>query len=492
MQKNKSITVVAVLISLAMCALLWIQFILIRNSIERTYADFDRTVSETIPDLIQEVENNNYCVGFFSKIVIPPNRKFVLNVLEDSLHQAESLPIYYYNTNFADSLMRFDSIDFEMPVEMHLNLNVEFLFNDVAFPNADIEDIHQFKEGFEDKTFKITLLDSLLHANMHTTFPGQTYQYLLREAETGKIWHSSHSQNQKAIIQSGIQLPVFEKNRYFKSFELYIYFPDKLIWAIEHNLLLIASSCIILIVFISLFIAFFKMILKERKLAEMKIDFINNISHEFKTPISNIKLAVNALQKKLPNEGQKLIEIIEEENNRLHEGMDLVLTTSLLGKEELLLNQKILNIQPLIESSVKNNQLAAKEKNGNIQLDYIDPELQIYADELHFRNVLNNLIENAIKYSSEAPIITLKAYGQKDHLNIEIIDQGKGIHARDLPYVFDRFYRVSTKNRHETYGYGIGLSYVKMIVEVHAGNINVKSKLGQGTTFRINLPLYGS
>lgn len=492
MQKNKSITVVAILISLAMCALLWIQFILIRNSIERTYTDFDYTVSETIPKLIREVENNNYCIGFFSKIVIPPNRKFVLSVLEDSLHQAESLPIYYYNTSFADSLMRFDSIDFHLPVEMHLNLNVEYLFNDVPFPDADIEDIHQFKEGFEDKTFKVALLDSLLQISIHETFPGQSFQYLLREAETGKIWHTSNTQNQEEIMLSGIQLPVFERNRYFKPFELYIYFPDKLRWAIEHNLLLIASSCIILIVFISLFIAFFKMILKERKLAEMKIDFINNISHEFKTPISNIKLAVNALQKRFANGEQKLIEIIEEENNRLHEGMDLVLTTSLLGKNELILNQKILDVSPLIESSVKSNQLVAEEKKGSIQLESIDPELQINVDELHFRNVLNNLIGNAIKYSDEAPLVRLKAYKKEHYLYIEISDQGNGIHPRDLPYVFDRFYRVSTKNRHETYGYGIGLSYVKMIIEIHAGDITVKSKPGQGTTFKIKLPLHGA
>lgn len=490
MQKDKSIGWLIVFIAISLLTMLSIQYVLIRNSIERTNEDFDRRVNEVLPDLVKRMETNNYCVAFFNKIKLPSDRRFGFIVLGDSIHKEESLPIYFYNKNFADSLMRFDSINFEIPVEMHLNLDVEFLVDEVDAPQGNIDDINHFKEGFEDEVLKLNLLDSLLKNRFKEENISQDFDYLLRETDTREILYTSNAVSNTDMIVSGIRVPIFEKNRYYRTYDLFLYFPNKYREAFRANLLLILSSTIMLFVFVVLFIVFFRMLFKERKLSEMKIDFVNNITHEFKTPISNIKLALHALRKTIPETEEEMMNIIEEENERLHDGMDRILTTSLLGREELLLHKKILEADYLLEGLLTRNRLAIEKRGGTIVWDTDGEQAVICVDPLHLKNVINNLIDNALKYSEGLPYIKMSSRVVRNNLIIEIADKGKGISGKDLPYIFDRFYRVSTQNRHETYGYGIGLSYVKMMVNAHQGRIDVTSKLGVGSTFIISLPLY--
>ena len=368
-----------------------------------------------------------------------------------------------------------------------MTLNVEFLSDEIPKANSHIEDINTFKEKFEDKIFKMSLLDSLLEKNFKQHHIDQPYEYAIRDPETKEVLFASTDIAQEEIFSEGIMVPVFKRNKYYQSYELFLAFPDKYFAAIQNNMLLILSSALVLLVFAVILITFFRMLFKERKLSEMKIDFVNNITHEFKTPISNIKLAANALRKTIPESDQQLLGIIEEENERLHQGMDLVLTTALLEKEELLLDKKPIDLIPVMEKLVVQHRLAVEKQGGSIRLDSIAAKILVSVDELHFKNMISSLLDNALKYADKTPEICIRLYTDNDKLVVVVQDNGMGIHHKDLPYIFDRFYRVSTQNRHETYGYGIGLSYVKMIVEGHEGKIDVTSKPEVGSTFKITL-----
>lgn len=233
------------------------------------------------------------------------------------------------------------------------------------------------------------------------------------------------------------------------------------------------------------FIVFVKIYIKQKKLSEMKIDFVNNMTHEFKTPLSNINLAVSILSSNVNTEAQQFLSIIKEEQDRLKKGIDIVLSTSLLDKNELVVNFEKTNIHQIIKHIAHNNELYANKKNGKIVLNLSAKIFTISIDEYHFINVINNLIENAIKYSNDKFVINISTVNENSSLLIKISDSGIGIAQKDLKYIFDKFYRVSTKNRYETNGFGIGLYYVKKIVKAHNAKINVTSKLNEGSVFTL-------
>ncbi len=249
----------------------------------------------------------------------------------------------------------------------------------------------------------------------------------------------------------------------------------------QRNVFIVGFFCILIG-----FIVFVKIYFKQKKLSEMKIDFVNNMTHEFKTPLSNINLAVSILASNANTEEQEFLSIIKEEQNRLKKGIDIVLSTSLLDKNELVVNFEKTDIHQILKDVAHNNELYANKKNGKIVLNLSAKNFIISIDEYHFINVINNLIENAIKYSNNKFAINISTVNENSSLLIKISDTGIGIAKKDLKYIFDKFYRVSTKNRYESNGFGIGLYYVKKIIEAHNAKINVTSKLNEGSVFTLN------
>jgi len=246
---------------------------------------------------------------------------------------------------------------------------------------------------------------------------------------------------------------------------------------------------------ILIFVAFFvtlKALLKQKKLSEIKSDFINNMTHEFKTPLATISLAVDALKnEKVINDRTKteyFSGIIKEENKRMNKQVETILQAALLDKQQLQLNLKTLHAHDLINTAVNNMKLPMEEKQGKLDIRLEAENDLVIADEVHFTNLINNLLDNAVKYSKEN--LTIKLYTQNinNHFRIKIEDNGIGMNKETLHRIFEKFYRAHTGNLHNVKGFGLGLSYVKTIVTAHRGKIKADSTLGKGSCFTIDLP----
>jgi len=235
--------------------------------------------------------------------------------------------------------------------------------------------------------------------------------------------------------------------------------------------------------------------LRQKKLGEIKNDFINNMTHEFKTPIATISLAVDAMRnEKVIQDRDKLgyfSEIIKEENKRMNRQVETILKASQLEKQEVDLNLKPVHVHEVIKDVVDNFSLQLEDKQGKVELALNAKNDLVEADEVHFSNLVNNLVDNAVKYAKEniPPVIKLSTNSNGKNFVMRIEDNGIGMNRETVKRIFERFYRAHTGNVHNVKGFGLGLSYVKTMVEAHDGDIKAESVLGKGSTFTVDLPL---
>ncbi|WP_316746517.1 ATP-binding protein [Pedobacter gandavensis] len=274
---------------------------------------------------------------------------------------------------------------------------------------------------------------------------------------------------------------------------LYVTFPkeDSLIFS---NLsVTMASSAGLLLVLVFIFAYTIYTILKQKKISEMKTDFINNMTHEFKTPVATIMIASEALKDpeitEDKNRVKRLAGIIYDENVRLGNHIERVLSIARLEKKELKLEERLVDVNELILVVVDSMDLQLKKKGTDLKLDLGAKQPMILADELHLSNVIYNLIDNANKYSPGIPEIRIATRNTAKHLVIEVADAGIGMTTEETKRIFDQFYRVPTGNLHDVKGFGLGLNYVQDIIQQMEGKIKVHSEKDKGTVFEIILPL---
>ncbi|WP_306413686.1 sensor histidine kinase [Cecembia lonarensis] len=293
-------------------------------------------------------------------------------------------------------------------------------------------------------------------------------------------------------MATGIQAKLFPSDLLGKENAILIHFPNKRLFILQQIWLPVLSSMLFIGIVIFCFIYAIKVIIKQKNLSEIKNDFINNMTHEFKTPIATVSLAVEALQDpELVNQDtfrNRYIGIIKDENKRLGTQVEKVLQAATLEKKDFKLNMEWLNLHDILESAKAHVLLQVENKGGQIDLEtrFSDPNLE--ADAFHLAHILNNLLDNAIKYCSATPLIKLKAWDENGFIFISVTDNGIGMSKEAVRKIFDKFYRVPTGNVHDVKGFGLGLAYVKTMLEAHQGEIQVNSEPGKGSTFTIKLP----
>src|SRR5690606_20124801 len=233
---------------------------------------------------------------------------------------------------------------------------------------------------------------------------------------------------------------------------------------------------------------------RQKKLSEIKNDFINNMTHELKTPLATISLAVDALRNEKVLSDKSKMEyfsgIIKEENKRMNKHVETILQAALSERQEIKLNKKSIAVQPMIEQVLTNYTLQLEEKKGRVELKFNAKNDVIFADEVHLRNLISNLIDNAVKYSDKDLILKVCTNSNSKNFILKVADNGIGMNKETQKRIFEKFYRAHTGNIHNVKGFGLGLSYVKTVVDAHEGKIKVDSTLGKGSTFTIELPLY--
>jgi two-component system phosphate regulon sensor histidine kinase PhoR len=278
------------------------------------------------------------------------------------------------------------------------------------------------------------------------------------------------------------------------SFEhLIIVVPDfkRQIWASLRWVIIGAVT--FMLVIIAAFYVTVKSLLNQKKLSEIKSDFINNMTHEFKTPLATISLAVDALKNEKvqasPEKARYFTGIIKEENIRMNKHVETILQAALMEKQELQLQLTPLHVHEIIQYNLDNFQLQLQSQDGQVKLLLNAKNDLISADEVHFSNLISNLIDNAIKYSDGKPVIEITTHSTKNSIIIQIADNGIGMSKETVKRIFEKFYRAHTGNLHNVKGFGLGMSYVKTVIDAHKGKIKVESTLGKGSTFIIEMPL---
>jgi len=236
-------------------------------------------------------------------------------------------------------------------------------------------------------------------------------------------------------------------------------------------------------------------IMRQKKISEIKNDFINNMTHEFKTPISTVSLACEALQdedvKKNDTFLKRYISIIDAENKRLGMQVEKVLQMATLEKKDFKLKLEKLNVHQVIDRALENINIQIEKREGVIKKQLLASQREVVADEVHLTNIIYNLLDNANKYSREKPEITIATNNKNDGIVVKIQDKGIGMSREVSNRIFEKFYREPTGNIHDVKGFGLGLTYVKTMLDALGGSINVKSDLAKGSTFEIYLPQYG-
>jgi two-component system phosphate regulon sensor histidine kinase PhoR len=319
------------------------------------------------------------------------------------------------------------------------------------------------------------------------------FRHAVKTFPQGKERFVSGDKNYNSNQQNEYRIVLFPNDENPKPNWLYVYFPKQNTFLLKETGILVIPTFVLTALLIGIFVFTILIILKQKKLSNIKNDFINNMTHELKTPISTISLASQMLRDNTVNNTPKTIEhisgIIYQESKRLTTQVEKVLQMAVFNEGKLKLKFKEVNMNALIKSVVLNFELRVKSKNGQLATELNANPAVIKGDEVHITNVLFNLLDNAVKYSKDEPKITISTEHIDEYLVISVKDQGIGIQNEHVGQIFERFYRVPTGNVHDVKGFGLGLSYVKIITEAHHGKIKVESALNKGTKFMIYFPV---
>ena len=273
-----------------------------------------------------------------------------------------------------------------------------------------------------------------------------------------------------------------------------IHFPDMSSY-IYSSIRFMIPSVVFTLVLLVTFIFTIVVIFRQKRYSEIKNDFINNMTHELKTPIASISLAAQMLNDKSVTKSEKMMEhlggVINDETKRLRFLVEKVLQMSMFDKKKAVFKKKELDLNEMVENTAKSFSLRVEHTGGKIYTEIEAIDSTMYVDEMHFQNVIFNLMDNAVKYRKmDKPLdIYLRTWNDDEHLYLSIRDTGLGIKKENLKKIFDKFYRVHTGNVHDAKGFGLGLAYVHKVVDLHDGEIKVESEYGKGTTFTIKLPV---
>lgn len=335
-------------------------------------------------------------------------------------------------------------------------------------------------------------LDSILKLELKNRGIEIPVSYGVLNGKSGSLIINKSVIPQEELMKSNYKVILFPNDIGSKPDFLILHFPNTFKYVLASMWLMLAGSSLFTLTILFGFAYTIQVIFKQKKLSDIKSDFINNMTHEFKTPIATISLAVDAIKNdKVRNDQEKMdyfTRIIREENRRMNSQVENVLQMAQLEKGELSLRNVEINLHSIIHNAVDLIEIQVKSKGGNIVqvLDATNP--LIIGDPIHLSNVIFNLLDNANKYSGNAPQITISTYNNQNGITVTVKDNGIGMTKETIKHIFEKFYRVPTGNLHDIKGFGLGLSYVKAIIEQHKGKIIVISEIGHGTAFEIYLP----
>lgn len=518
-------------ITLSLLGLIGIQIYWIRNAVSVKEVNFDRGASEAIgraiykfnkieltrkmlaqrekgqqmSDLFHTIDSLNQL--YYKQLIghQPPEGLLndttyysLLQEVELSLrHQGGNNPnIQFFDTNFvetADSGLENTRGYARGPDDRIQEDPFSFFFERSKIINDLFEDIFSNRRPFTVSSEESTkTLDSLLNSEFQSHGIKTAYEFGIYNSAYNEITNEKTGQFTPDLLQSQYVYSLYPNDVFANPEYLLVYFPDQKRYILSQMNAMLATSTLFILIIISSFAFTIITIIRQKKLSRMKTDFINNMTHELKTPISTISLACQALSdkdvQKSENLYQSYINMINEENKRLGSMTEKVLQTAVIEKGRMRLNTAGLDIHEIIQDAIHKIGLQVEARNGKISTKLHAQYSYIKADKVHLTNVFFNLLDNANKYSPINPQIEVLTENNNNGVLIHVKDNGVGINRVNQKKIFDNLYRVSTGNIHDVKGFGLGLGYVKAIAEQHGGWITVSSEPKKGSIFTVFIP----
>lgn len=523
--KKKGIIFLIFAATVAIIALIGIQVYWIKVSLETQQKSFDKTVMNSLVEVISKLEKEEAITQVTSKIFRESqlqqefSRDSIFNFnsfslseptpnISENSNNLSTPPRDQFKINKASSERQDTSIFIirksqKRVLSSTINTVVSggdsLLKNQIKKKATLINDIVNelalisISKGINDR-IEIDIIDSLISFELSINGINIPYQFDIIDAETEGLSFESNEELSVEIMASPYQISLFPNDFFIESDHLVIYFPNQSKHILKRSWKVLTTSILLVIILVALFYFSIATIFKQKKLSQVKNDFINNMTHELKTPISTISLACEALSDDHvaieKDKRKSYVKMINEENIRLSLLVDNVLKSAVWDSVELELNKKKVSANEVLNQVVSSFEIQVTKSGGKLVQQINSKKDDIYIDHIHFTNVIYNLLDNAKKYGGENPEVCVVAKNTEGYYQIEISDNGIGISKSEQRKVFDKFYRVPTGNIHDVKGFGLGLNYVKRIMDLHDGQIEIKSALNEGTTiilkFRID------
>ncbi len=521
---NRWIVWITVLVSAAIIILIAIQTYWIRSAVELRETNFRRSVSEAVGDVMSQIEKEevdrqirknmeynsllrsidslDYLIyletgstGHMNRSNFNYERKQEWNeVIENNelkmVKKSDTASMDFPGKDSLKSTNKDTSKDTSASLTdraTQLNRKKAFLLNQV-FDEMFNNPFTPYIESWLTKG----KVDTLLRTALESKGINAAYQFGIYSKQRNLVVIEKNANFRQQLMREGLYYKLFPANNYSPADYLVLYFPNQTRYLLVQMSGILTISGVLMLIIILAFMFVIITIFRQKKLSQMKNDFINNMTHEFKTPISTVSLACEVLNDPTVPKNDEFVKsyinIIGEENKRLGVMAEKILQTAILEKGQLNLRKEKIDIHHIIEDVAHKIAIQVEIRDGNISTDLKATEPFIIADKVHITNVINNLLDNANKYSPRKPVIVISTQDQNEGILISITDNGIGISKANLKKIFEKLYRVPTGDVHDVKGFGLGLSYVKFIVDKHGGKVSVESEPGKGSTFRVWLP----
>ena len=515
--KKRTIWTIATIMGLSFLALLYLQLRYIQEMVDMKKEQFDESVNSALYQASRNLELNE-TLRYLEKDVNETERRAFKKdsvgtrsgKLDGSIQQSHQYSVTGKDGTIYSSfeLKTITTKPSQMPKGMILHTDKnslseaskslqEIVKNRYIYQKALLDEVvYSILYSASEKPLKerinFKLLDQDLKAELMNNGINITYHFTVSTQDGRDVYRCpDYTDEGEEFTYSQV---LFRNDPQSKMGVVKVHFPDMNSYIFSSVRFMIPSVIFTLVLLIT-FIFTIVVIFRQKRYTEIKNDFINNMTHELKTPIASISLAAQMLNDPSVSKSEQMQKhlggVIDDESKRLRFLVEKVLQMSMFDRKKAVFKKKELDLNEIVENAAHSFALRVEHTGGKIYVDIEAIDSTLYVDEVHFQNVIFNLMDNAVKYRKpEEPLfITMKTWNDEHHLYLSINDTGLGMKKENLKKIFDKFYRVHTGNVHDVKGFGLGLAYVRKIVELHGGEIKVDSELGKGTTFTIKLPV---
>ena len=516
---NKLFSFLIVLMTLSLLGIIFVQGYWIKNSYQNREDQFTLNIRQVLISVSKEIQLEeiekyyNVYNSIIDTIEVPDQASFSELIYSTTNERNDEIYIFSdgvleENYKFSPSSLDFDldSIQFKKITSRKITTKITSGIDGNKNVQSKTESFKRLKD-YERNQFENAYKNILSKTPIHKRTSGEKIKKLINEQlkELGLSTNFEYavysndlatkirSRNFALDPSSTYGVPLFVNDDIKTNFQLYVNFSDKKSFVLSSIMGMAILSLLFTGVIILTYTSALRQLLKQRQISQIKTDFINNMTHEFKTPIATINLALDALKNPKVADNKEFIaryhNMIREENRRMHTQVENVLRISKLENDELDLEKGDLNLHYIIEDAITHISLIIENKGGYIKTHLNASNYSIYGSDIHLTNIVVNIIDNAIKYSEGVPEIDIYTENQGNFLILKIVDKGIGMSKVVQNKIFEKFYREQMGNIHNVKGHGLGLSYVKRILDDHDAEINVESEKGKGSTFSIKFHL---